>query len=72
MADFFRRPILTNADEAQEYTDEQESALKYVVSDSKNPQTIFCGIPPTTVSSGTVFLKYRERTLQGQTDNFIP
>lgn len=30
-------------DEAQEYTDDQESALKYVVTDSKNPQTIFCG-----------------------------
>lgn len=56
-------------DEAQEYTDDQESALKYVVSDSKNPQTLFCGTPPTTVSSGTVFTKYRERTLQGQTEN---
>lgn len=55
-------------DEAQEYTDDQESALKYVVSDSKNPQTIFCGTPPTMVSSGTVFLKYREKTLQGQSD----
>ena len=50
-------------------TDDQESALKYVVSDSKNPQTLFCGTPPTTVSSGTVFTKYRERTLQGQTEN---
>ena len=29
-------------DEAQEYTDDQESALKYVVSDSANPQTLFC------------------------------
>ena len=28
-------------DEAQEYTADQESALKYVVTDSKNPQTIF-------------------------------
>lgn len=37
-------------DEAQKYTDDQESALKYVVSDSKNPQTIFCGTPPTPVS----------------------
>ena len=46
-------------DEAQEYTDDQESALKYVVSDSKNPQTIFCGTPPTPVSSGTVFTKMR-------------
>lgn len=56
-------------DEAQEYTDDQESALKYVVSDSKNPQTLFCGTPPTMVSSGTVFQKYRERTLQGQAEN---
>lgn len=56
-------------DEAQEYTDDQESALKYVVSDSKNPQTIFCGTPPTPVSAGTVFLKLREKALMGQTIN---
>lgn len=56
-------------DEAQEYTDEQESALKYIVSDSKNPQTIFCGTPPTAVSTGTVFTKYRESTLDGGTPN---
>lgn len=42
-------------DEAQEYTADQESALKYVVTDSKNPQTLMCGTPPTAVSSGTVF-----------------
>lgn len=52
-------------DEAQEYTDDQESALKYVVTDSKNPQTIFCGTPPTAVSSGTVFVKMRKDTLMG-------
>ena len=52
-------------DEAQEYTDDQESALIYTVSDSKNPQTIFCGTPPTTVSSGTVFLKMRAECLSG-------
>lgn len=56
-------------DEAQEYTDDQESALKYVVSDSPNPQTIFCGTPPTPVSSGTVFLKMRNAALQGETQN---
>lgn len=56
-------------DEAQEYTDDQESALKYVVSDSKNPQTIFCGTPPTTVSAGTVFMKLRDNILQGKTPN---
>lgn len=56
-------------DEAQEYADDQESALKYVVTDSKNPQTIFCGTPPTPVSSGTVFLKMRNAALQGETKN---
>ena len=56
-------------DEAQEYTDEQESALKYVVSDSANPQTIFCGTPPTPVSSGTVFFHLRNDALQGKTQN---
>lgn len=56
-------------DEAQEYTDDQESALKYVVTDSRNPQTLFCGTPPTAVSSGTVFLKMRNSALQGETVN---
>ena len=56
-------------DEAQEYTDDQESALKYVVTDSKNPQTIFCGTPPTPVSAGTVFTKFRSATLSGRTAN---
>ena len=56
-------------DEAQEYTDEQESALKYVVSDSKNPQTIFCGTPPTQVSSGTVFMNFRNEVLAGKKKN---
>ena len=56
-------------DEAQEYTDDQESALKYVVTDSQNPQTIFCGTPPTPVSSGTVFTKLRNATLSGATMN---
>ncbi len=52
-------------DEAQEYQDDQETALKYVVSDSKNPQTLFCGTPPTAVSSGTVFMKLRDSALAG-------
>ena len=56
-------------DEAQEYQDSEESALKYVVSDSPNPQTIFCGTPPTPVSSGTVFLNMRNAALQGSTRN---
>lgn len=56
-------------DEAQEYTDDQESALKYVVTDSKNPQTIFCGTPPTPISSGTVFTKLRQDILAGAKQN---
>ena len=52
-------------DEAQEYTPEQETALKYVVSDSENPQTILMGTPPTAISAGTVFEKYRKQVLQG-------
>ena len=56
-------------DEAQEYTDDQESALKYIVSSSGNPQTIYCGTPPTPVSSGTVFMKMRDAALGGKTQN---
>ncbi|WP_311537208.1 terminase [uncultured Anaerococcus sp.] len=52
-------------DEAQEYTDDQESALKYTVTDSDNPMTIMCGTPPTLVSGGTVFTKYRQAILSG-------
>ena len=52
-------------DEAQEYTPEQETALKYVVSDSPNPQTIMLGTPPTAISAGTVFPKYRDSVLKG-------
>ena len=53
-------------DEAQEYQDDHESALKYVVTDSANPQTIMCGTPPTAVSSGTVFTKFRNDCLSGK------
>ena len=56
-------------DEAQEYTDDQSTALKYVISDSKNPQTIYCGTPPTVASSGTVFMKLRDNVLQGKTED---
>ncbi len=56
-------------DEAQEYTTDQESALKYVVTDSKNPQTILCGTPPTPLSSGTVFVDFRNKTLERKFEN---
>ncbi len=52
-------------DEAQEYTADQESALKYVVTSSPNPQTLMCGTPPTAVSSGDVFAKLRRKVLTG-------
>lgn len=56
-------------DEAQEYTQDQESALKYVVTDSDNPQTIFCGTPPTLISGGTVFPNLRKQALDGKAKN---
>ena len=56
-------------DEAQEYATDQESALKYTVTDSKNPQTIFCGTPPTPLSSGTVFVDFRNSVLNGSVEN---
>lgn len=52
-------------DEAQEYTDDQQSALNYVVTDSANPQTIMTGTPPTAVSAGTVFEHLRKDTING-------
>ncbi|RHM59661.1 terminase [Coprobacillus sp. AF33-1AC] len=54
-------------DEAQEYTIDQESALKYVISASSNPQIIMLGTPPTAISHGTVFQKLREKVLNGDT-----
>ena len=56
-------------DEAQEYTDDQQSSLQYVVTDSVNPQTILCGTPPTMVSSGTIFQKLRNECLAGKTED---
>lgn len=56
-------------DEAQEYTKAQQTALNYVVSSSKNPQTLMCGTPPTAVSQGDVFRDYRDKTLQGDSIN---
>jgi len=55
-------------DEAQEYTTSQESAIKYTISSSKNPQCIMLGTPPTMYSSGDVFEKYRTDTLSGEKD----
>ena len=56
-------------DEAQEYQTTQQSALKYVISASANPQTIMTGTPPTPISSGTVFKSRRQDTLAGDRVN---
>ena len=56
-------------DEAQEYTDDQQSAIKYTIAASNNPQTIMTGTPPTLVSSGTVFTNFRDKSLQGENFN---
>ena len=56
-------------DEAQEYTDDQESALKYTIAASPNPQTILIGTPPTPISSGTVFTNLRNATLEGSNED---
>lgn len=56
-------------DEAQEYTEKQQSALVYTVSDSKNPQTIFTGTPPTVISAGNVFPKMREEVTLGRMED---
>lgn len=56
-------------DEAQEYTADQETALQYTVTDSRNPQTLMFGTPPTAVSKGTVFTKYRRSVLTGKAEN---
>lgn len=52
-------------DEAQEYTSNQQSALMYTIAASANPQTIFCGTPPTISSKGDVFVTYRKKTISG-------
>lgn len=52
-------------DEAQEYTESQESALMYTIAASQNPQTIMTGTAPTVVSSGTVYSKTRGTILAG-------
>ena len=56
-------------DEAQEYTIGQQTALNYVVSAQKNPQTIMLGTPPTTESAGTVFKNLRKKVLSGDSDH---
>ena len=53
-------------DEAQELTNDQDAALKYTIAASENPQIIMIGTPPTPISAGTVFRKFREQMLKGR------
>lgn len=55
-------------DEAQEYQDDQDAALKYTNAASENPQTIYLGTPPTANSTGTLFTKMRKSTLAGDAE----
>jgi len=56
-------------DEAQEYTDDERSALMYTIAASLNPQTVMTGTPPTPYSSGTVFTNLRNNTLNGESED---
>lgn len=55
-------------DEAQEYTDAQEEAIRPTISAgrSQNSQTIMAGTPPTSGSAGTVFTRTRRNILNGK------
>ena len=59
-------------DEAQEMVDAHEEALRPTISAGRqhNPQTIMAGTPPTSGSSGTVFLRARRNVLAGKSENF--
>lgn len=58
-------------DEDQEETDAQQEALLPTISagKSQNQQTIRAGTPPTSGSSGTVFLRVRKGVLEGKDTN---
>lgn len=59
-------------DEAQEENDAQEEALRPTISAGKqhNPQVIMVGTPPTSGSTGTVFMRARRNILAGKAENF--
>lgn len=57
-------------DECQEQNDAMEEALLPTISAGplQNPQVIMMGTPPTSGSTGTVFLRARRNVLQGKSD----
>lgn len=54
-------------DEAQELTVEAQASFVPAISASLNPQTIYVGTPPDTVSEGLVFRGIRDKALAGET-----
>lgn len=59
-------------DEAQEYTDAQQEALLPTLAAGKrqNRQTISVGTPPTAGTSGTVWVRTRNKVLDGKIVNY--
>lgn len=54
-------------DEAQELDEEAQASFLPAISASLNPQTIYVGTPPDSISSGFVFRGIRKRILSGET-----
>ena len=54
-------------DEAQEMDDTQQASFIPALSASQNPQTVYVGTPPDPTSTGTIFRKLRDKTLDGAT-----
>ena len=54
-------------DEAQELDEEAQASFLPAISASLNPQTIYVGTPPDSVSSGYVFRSIRKRAMDGET-----
>lgn len=56
-------------DEAQELDDSQQASFLPAISASSNPQAIYLGTPPDEKCVGTVFRKFRDKTIKGGTHN---
>ena len=54
-------------DEAQELDEEAQASFLPAISASLNPQTIYVGTPPDSMTSGYVFRGIRKRALDGET-----
>lgn len=59
-------------DEAAEYTDPQQEALQPTLSAGKNQnfQTVMATMPPTTGSGGTVFVRTRDKVMDGKAPKY--